>query len=91
MKPSSCYLTTCALLAFSGTLFAAQPSDTRATAAKAQSPSTSAARCTPAGDGTFADIVTTMASVLPADQANALLDKHCSPCMKQCLKVSSAP
>jgi hypothetical protein len=42
-----------------------------------------AAACKPSGDGTFSEIVTTMASVLPPEQSDALLAKYCSDCMKQ--------
>lgn len=39
--------------------------------------------CKSSGDGTFAEIVTTMASVLPPDQGDALLAKYCGECAKQ--------
>jgi hypothetical protein len=43
--------------------------------------------CRPIGDGSFAEIVTTMASVLPPEESNALLARYCEPCMKQRLSI----
>jgi hypothetical protein len=46
--------------------------------------------CKPNGDGTFAEIVTTMASVLPAAQGDALLAEYCGDCIKKKLALSQA-
>lgn len=39
--------------------------------------------CKTDGDGTFIEIVTTMASVLPPEGATKLLNKYILPCMKR--------
>lgn len=44
--------------------------------------------CKPKGDGTFAEIVTTMASVLSPAEGARLLDRYCEPCMKQRFALS---
>ncbi len=49
------------------------------------------ASCKPSGDGTFAEIVTTMASVLPQAEGDALLARYCSDCMKRKLLVGQLP
>lgn len=41
------------------------------------------ADCKPKGDGTFTEIVTTMASVLAPAEGIRMLDTYCEPCMKQ--------
>lgn len=40
----------------------------------------SAPTCKPSGDGSFTEIVTTMASVLPPEQGDALLARYCDRC-----------
>jgi len=37
--------------------------------------------CKPTGDSSFTEIVTTMASVLPPAEAEALLARYCEDCM----------
>ena len=46
------------------------------------------APCQASGDGTFTEMVTTMASVLPAADADALLARYCDECNKRKFAVS---
>jgi hypothetical protein len=46
------------------------------------------APCKASGDGTFVEIITTMASVLPPAEAEALLARYCDECNKQKFLVS---
>jgi hypothetical protein len=41
------------------------------------------APCKSGGDGTYTEIVTTMASVLPPAEGRALLERYCDACNKQ--------
>ncbi|OYY95471.1 MAG: hypothetical protein B7Y41_02925 [Hydrogenophilales bacterium 28-61-23] len=43
----------------------------------------SVAPCKASGDGTFTEMVTTMASVLSPAEADALLARYCDACNKQ--------
>lgn len=47
--------------------------------------------CQPTGDGTFTEIVTTMASVLPRAEGDALLAKHCGECFKRKFLLGQLP
>lgn len=44
--------------------------------------------CKASGDGTFVEMITTMASVLPPAEAEALLARYCDECNKQKFLVS---
>ncbi len=46
------------------------------------------APCQASGDGTYTEMVTTMASVLPAAEADALLARYCDECNKRKFAVS---
>jgi len=48
------------------------------------------APCKASGDGTYAEMITTMASVLPPAEAEAFLARYCEACNKQKLLVSQA-
>ncbi len=48
------------------------------------------APCKASGDGTYAEMITTMASVLPPAEAEAFLARYCDACNKQKLLVSQA-
>jgi hypothetical protein len=48
----------------------------------------SAAPCKASGDGTYVEIITTMASVLPQEEADAFLAQYCEACFKQKFVVS---
>lgn len=39
--------------------------------------------CKPSGDGTYTEIITTMASVLPPAAAEAFLERYCDQCNKK--------
>jgi|GEM_PF-7065300 len=41
------------------------------------------APCKASGDGTYAEMITTMASVLPPEQADQFLALYCDPCLVQ--------
>ena len=44
--------------------------------------------CIPTGDGTFVEMITTMASVLPPEMGDALLAKYCQECYKRKFQLS---
>ncbi len=46
------------------------------------------APCQASGDGTYTEMVTTMASVLPTAEADALLARYCDECNKRKFAVS---
>jgi hypothetical protein len=46
------------------------------------------APCKPSGDGTYVEMITTMASVLPPAEADALLARYCEECFKKKFAVS---
>ncbi len=46
------------------------------------------APCKASGDGTYVEMITTMASVLPPAEAEALLARYCEACNKRKLLVS---
>ncbi len=46
------------------------------------------APCQASGDGTYTEMVTTMASVLPTAEADALLARYCDECNKVKFAVS---
>lgn len=48
------------------------------------------APCKASGDGTYVEMITTMASVLPPAEAEAFLARYCEACNKQKLHVSQA-
>lgn len=48
----------------------------------------SVAPCKASGDGTYVEIITTMASVMPPEEADAFLAKYCDACFKQKFVVS---
>ena len=48
------------------------------------------APCKPSGDGTYVEMITTMASVLPPAEADALLARYCEECFKKKFAVSQA-
>jgi len=48
----------------------------------------SAAPCKASGDGSYVEIITTMASVLPPKEADAFLAQYCEACFKQKFVVS---
>ena len=48
------------------------------------------APCKAGGDGTYVEMITTMASVLPPAEAEAFLARYCEACNKQKLLVSQA-
>jgi hypothetical protein len=50
----------------------------------------SVAPCKASGDGTYVEMITTMASVLPPAEAEAFLARYCEACNKQKLLVSQA-
>jgi hypothetical protein len=41
------------------------------------------APCKASGDGTYVEMITTMASVLPPEQADQFLARYCEACFKQ--------
>lgn len=41
------------------------------------------APCKASGDGTYTEMITTMASVLPPAEAQALLDRYCDDCNRR--------
>ena len=48
------------------------------------------APCKASGDGTYVEMITTMASVLPPAEAEAFLARHCEACNKQKLLVTQS-
>lgn len=68
-----------------GTASLAAPSPSNVDQAAALQPlqTTVSKDCKPRGDGTFTEMVTTMASVLSPTDGIRLLDTYCEPCMKQ--------
>lgn len=50
----------------------------------------SVAPCKPSGDGSFVEIATTMASVLPPAEADELLNRYCDECNKRKFGLSAS-
>jgi hypothetical protein len=48
------------------------------------------APCRPSGDGTYVEMITTMASVLPPADADALITRYCEECFKRKFSLSQA-
>jgi len=48
------------------------------------------APCKPSGDGTYVEMITTMASVLPPAEADALLARYCDECLRHKFNVSQS-
>jgi hypothetical protein len=48
----------------------------------------SIAPCKANGDGTYTEMITTMASVLPPEMGDALLAKYCQECYKRKFQLS---
>jgi len=48
------------------------------------------APCKASGDGTYVEMITTMASVLPPAEAEAFLARYCEACNKQKLLVTQS-